>query len=98
MLGAAAHNIFRDWLTYIVALSGVALTWGTIYIRVISPRARDHVKHQAERAELERQNELLRSTRWQVIDGIPERPGMTPAVPPLAVRLRALEDWRDQFE
>ena len=60
MLGAAAaHNILRDWTTYIVAFSGVGLTWGTAYIRVIYPRSQAHKQHEAERQRLRDENAAL---------------------------------------
>jgi hypothetical protein len=58
MLAAAAHNIFRDWLTYVSIIVGILGAVGTIYIRVIYPRAQDHKKHEAERASLRHENAL----------------------------------------
>jgi hypothetical protein len=98
MLATAAHNIFRDWATYVSVVLGMLLTAGTIYIRVIYPRAQAHKIHEAERAGLQKALSDKETYRGSFLDGVPEVPGMTPAVKPAAERLRALEDWREQFE
>ena len=72
MLAAAAHNILRDWTTYVVAFSGVALTWGTLYIRVIYPRSQAHKQHEAERARLRGDN----AKKDALIDSLPEQVGL----------------------
>lgn len=99
MLAAVGHGVIsKDPISYVVTFSGIAATWTIAYFRWIRPRQIEHVKHEAERAGLRAEVQRLTDSRNQVIDGLPEFPGMTPKVPSAAERLRALEDWRGQFE
>ena len=59
-------------------------TWTAIYIGVTRPRSRE--RNSAIEAELERQR-----IRDEALDGIPAQPGMNGAVPPLVVRVAAVE-------
>jgi hypothetical protein len=58
VLAAAAHNILRDWLTYVSVAVGILAGIGGIYIRVVYPRNQDHKKHEAERAALRHENAI----------------------------------------
>lgn len=59
MIAAAAHNIFRDWLTYATGV-GVALgVYGGIYIKDIYPSQQAHKRHEAEREALRIENAKL---------------------------------------
>jgi hypothetical protein len=58
IVAAAAHNIFRDWLTYVTAFGGMLAVYGGLYIKVIYPRSQDHKKHEAERAALRHENAI----------------------------------------
>jgi hypothetical protein len=94
MLAAvAAHNIFRDWLTYISIVVGICLTAGTLYIRVIYPRSQQHKIHEKERQNLRQQLDDKDKLHNGFLDGVEEVPGMTSAVEPAAVRVRILEEW-----
>lgn len=55
---AAAHNIFRDWLTYVSVIVGILGGMGGVYIKVVYPRSQDHKKHEAERAALKLENAI----------------------------------------
>ena len=89
---AAGHGIVsKDPVSYITTVSGILATWVIAYFRWIKPRAAAHKVHEVERAGLRAEVQRLTDTRNQVIDGMPEVPGMTPAVPPLAIRLRLME-------
>ena len=94
MLGASHGTLSTDPLLYLGTLGGVALTWGTLYIRVIYPRAQAHKQHEAERSDLRRKLADRDELRSGFLDGVPEVPGMTPAVKPAAVRVAELEEWR----
>ena len=72
MLGASHGTLSTDPLLYLGTLGGVALTWGTLYIRVIYPRSQDHKKHEAEREKL--RDELAR--RGAGLDALPDRVGL----------------------
>ena len=98
MLAASHGNIFSNAVLYLAALGGMLLTWGTLYIRVIYPRSQAHKIHEAERAGLQRALNEKDNTHSAFLDGVPDVPGMTPLVRSAAERLRALEDWREQFE
>lgn len=94
MLAAShAFDIFHYWLALAGGVLGVLLTAGTLYIRVIHPRAQEHKIHEAERANLRQQLQSKIDGRNDFLDGVAEVPGMTPAVPPAAVRVRVLEDF-----
>lgn len=59
MIAAAAHNIFRDWTTYVTGI-GVALSvYGGIYIKDIYPQQQAHKVHEAEREALRIENAKL---------------------------------------
>jgi hypothetical protein len=92
MLSVVGHNPFTNWITYLSAVVGLLLGVGTLYIRVIYPRALAHKEHEAEREGMRKELDAKDEFHNGFLDGVDEVPGMTLAVPPAAVRIKALED------
>lgn len=72
MLGVAAHNILRDWTTYVTAVGVAVATWGGVWVRVVRPGRVAHAQHEAERARLRQENAELNDR----LKTLPERVGM----------------------
>ncbi len=56
----------------------------TMYVSVVRPRALEHKAREKDEAGKKKAQDAI-------LDGIPAVPGMTEAVPPLAVRMQAVE-------
>ena len=91
MISVTHAIITHDIVVWLTTALGMALTAGTLYIRVILPRSQEHRKHQ-EKRELENKAESQRmGARWNIIDGMLGVPGMYGEVLPLAIRLQVME-------
>jgi hypothetical protein len=94
MLDAVRHaaansgTISHDWTFYITFISGVAVTWITLYFKVIRPRMKEHRSHEAER-ERQRQEEH----DW--IHGRPATLG-SPAIISAPEKLKAVQDSQNE--
>ena len=56
----AAHNIFRDWATYVSLMLAWAGGGSLVYIRLVKPARDAHRTHEKERTDLHAENTMLK--------------------------------------
>ena len=98
-IATPVHTVLsHDPVVWITTLSTLAIGWLGAYFKFILPQRRLHAEHEAKR-DMERKAEEYRmSARWNIIDGMAGVPGMYGEVPPLALRLREMEQRLDALE
>lgn len=84
MIAASHPFLTHDPIVWVTTISGMAVTWITLYFRVIRPRAQEHQRHEEERNQKRRETDaFLYGVR--PIDGVTEETLSAPR------RLRAVE-------